>query len=151
MSLLSTFETDPFFANGNLPQALALEHRQLIPRREMKNTDPLANPLALMQNVMNQMGKMMNQMENIKQTNGPQGRAVSFSSSTIIRMDRRNGGKPRVFQVVSERLCGPEGEISSMAFSRDHQGFSFRFGTNKKRCSRYQSKLGKNGSGSSIR
>lgn len=145
MSLLTTFDTDPFFANGNLPQALALEHRskhdrQLIQRRDMKNQngDALANPLALMQNVMNQMGKMINQMENIKQTNGPQGRGVSFSSSTIIRMDRRNGGKPRVFQVVSEKLCGPEGEISSI-YPKGNKWFRFRFRTNKKRCSRHQS------------
>ncbi len=124
MSLISAFHNDPFFSGVNLPQALALEHqsrydnhdRQLTQHQQNNNRDVdiFGNPFALMQNMMTNMGQMMSQMEtrmNSNDFNGPNAHGVSFSSSTVMSMDRRNGGQPRIFQATSEKLRGPEGKI----------------------------------------
>lgn len=125
MSLLSAFQNDPFFSGVDVSQALALEHRprydnhdrQLRQRQQNNNQDLdiFGNPFAFMQNMMNNMGQMMSQMErqiNTNDFNGQQnGHGVSFSSSTVMSMDRRNGGEPRIFQATSEKLRGPEGKI----------------------------------------
>jgi len=124
MSLLSAFHNDPFFSGVNLPQALALEHRsrydnhdrQITQRQHNDNQDIdiFGNPFAFMQNMVTNMGQMMSQMEaqmNTNDLNGPNGHGVSFSSSTVMSMDRRNGGQPRIFQATSEKLRGPEGKI----------------------------------------
>lgn len=118
MSHVSAFDSDPFFADVQLPQTLPLEHhrsksdRQLTARRQMNHQN--VDPVALMQNVMNSMGKMISQMNNPQHANEQPGRTVSYSSSTIISMNRRNGGKPRIFQAASETLSGPEGRIGSI-------------------------------------
>jgi hypothetical protein len=65
-----------------------------------------------MQNMVNNMGQMMSQMEarmNINDFNDPNGHGVAFSSSTVMSMDRRNDGEPRIIQATSEKLRGPEG------------------------------------------
>jgi hypothetical protein len=124
MSLLSSFYNDPFFSGANLPQALALEHRsrddnhdRQISHRQQNNNQDLdifGNPFAFMQNMMNNMGQMMNHMETTMNSNnfgGKNGHGVSFSSSTVMSMDRRNGGQPKIFQATSEKLRGPEGML----------------------------------------
>jgi len=122
MNLLSSFHNDPFFSGVNLPQALALEHRsrhsnhdRQITQRQQNNNQDLdisGNPFVFMQNVMNNMGQMMSGMETRMNSNnfsGQNGHGVSFSSSTVMSMDRRNGGQPRIIQATSEKLRGPEG------------------------------------------
>jgi hypothetical protein len=138
MSLLSTFHNDPFFSGANLPQALALEHRsrydnhdRQIAQRQTNNDnrdiDIFGNPFAFMQNMMSNMGQMMSQMEtrmNSNDFNGPNAHGVSFTSSTVMSMDRRNGGEPRIFQATSEKLRGPEGTILNNII---HFSFIFYF------------------------
>jgi hypothetical protein len=127
MSLLPTFRNDPFFSGVNLPQALALEsrtrydsHDRQISQRQPNNNQDLdifGNPFAFMQNIMNNMGQMMGQMETRMNSNdfgGQNGQGVSFSSSTVMSMDRRNGGQPRIFQATSEKLRGPEGMLENL-------------------------------------
>lgn len=123
MSLFSSFHNDPFFSGANLPQAMALEHRsrhdnrdrQLSQRQQSNNRemDMFNNPFAYMQSVMDNMHQMMSHMESSINSNnfGPNGNGVSFSSSTVMSMDNRNGGQPRIIQATSERLQGPEGEL----------------------------------------
>ena len=119
MSFTSSFDHDPFFSQLNLSRALALEHRsrpnhadRQVSRRDHDDRQDLqtfANPFAFMQNIMNNMGQMMSQMETMD-SNGPMSNGVSFSSSTIMSMNRGDGGKPRIIQATSEKLRGPEGE-----------------------------------------
>jgi hypothetical protein len=122
MNRISSFENDPFFSGVNLPQALALEHRprydnhdRQISQRQQNNDqalDMFGNPFAFMRNVMNNMEQMMSHMETTMNSNnfsGKNGQGVSFSSSTVMSMDNRNGGQPRIFQATSEKLRGPEG------------------------------------------
>jgi hypothetical protein len=123
MSRRTVFDTDPFFADVDLPRALALEHRsrhnnhgqQITSRQNNANRqlDVFGNPFAYMQNIMNDMGQMMNQMQtgmNNYDVDGQLGHGVSFSSSTMMSMDQSNGGKPRIIQATSEKLRGPEGK-----------------------------------------
>ena len=123
MSLYSTFHNDPFFSGVNLPTALALENRsrydghdRQIAQHQVNDTrdlDIFGNPFAYMQNVMNDMGQMMKHMEtriNKNDFGGPNGHGVSFSSSTVMSMDNRSGGQPRIFQATSEKLHGPKGK-----------------------------------------
>jgi hypothetical protein len=121
------FNNDPFFSGADFPQALALEHRsrydnrdrhqqQIAQRRQNNNRDLdiFGNPFALMQNVMNNMGAMMNHLGptiNSKNFSGQNGHGVSFSSSTVMSMDSRNGGQPRIIQATSEQIRGPEGML----------------------------------------
>jgi len=112
MSLLSSLYNDPFFSGVNLPQALALEHRSKYDNhdRQQNNNQDLdifGNPFAFMQNVMNNMVTTMNSNDFSGQT----GHGVSFSSSTVMSMNSRNGGQPRIFQATSEKLRGPEGML----------------------------------------
>ena len=126
MSLISRFNNDPFFSGADLPQALALERRsrydnhdrQIAQRQTNHNNnrdiDIFGNPFAYMQSMMANMGQMMSQMEttmNSSDFNRPNSHGVSFTSSTVMSMDSRNGGEPRIFQATSERLRGPEGKI----------------------------------------
>jgi hypothetical protein len=56
---------------------------------------------------------MMTQMEarmNSNDFTGQNGQGVAFSSSTVMSMDKRNGGEPRIIQATSEKLRGPEGK-----------------------------------------
>jgi len=125
MNLLSSFHNDPFFSGADLPQALALEHRSRYDNHDRRITTPhqqnnnrnmdlfANNPFAYMQQMMNNIGQMMSQMEttmNSSNFNGQNGHGVSFSSSTIMSMDNRNGGQPRIIQATSEKLRGPEGK-----------------------------------------
>jgi hypothetical protein len=109
MSLLSSLYNDPFFSGVNLPQALALEHRSRYDRQQNNNQDLdiSGNPFAFMQNVMNNMVTTMNSND----FGGQTGHGVSFSSSTVMSMNSRNGGQPRIFQATSEKLRGPEGML----------------------------------------
>lgn len=122
MSLRTAFYNDPFFSDVELPQAPALEHRsrydnrdrQVSQRPERSNAEleMFNNPFAFMQNMMTNMGQMMGQMEtrmNSRDFDGQMGQGVSFSSSTVMTMDGRNGGQPRIIQATSEKLRGPEG------------------------------------------
>lgn len=122
MSLRTSFYNDPFFSNVDLPQALSLEHRsrsdhrdrQLSQRHENSHQemDVFGNPFVFMQTMMNNMGQMMSQMEtrmNSADFDGQMGPGLAFSSSTVMTMDRSNGGQPRIVQATSERLRGPEG------------------------------------------
>jgi hypothetical protein len=122
MNFRSSLDNDPFFSGVDLPQAFALEHRsrhdnrdrQITPRHQnnQRDLDMLGNPFAFMQNIMNNMGQMMGQMEtrmNNNDFNGQNGKGVSFSSSTVMSMDNRNGGQPRIIQATSEKLRGPDG------------------------------------------
>jgi hypothetical protein len=118
MSFFSAFQNDPFFTGIDLPRIPALEHRS---RHENHNRqeindqmlDVFSNPFVLMQNMVNNMGQMMSQMETRMNSNdfiGQNGDGVSFSSSTIMSMDRRNEEQqPRIIQATSEKLRGPEG------------------------------------------
>lgn len=112
MSHVSAFDNDPFFADVQRPQTLPLEHHRSKSSRQInqQNVDVFTNPVAFIQNVMNNMGKMISQMDNPNHSNEQPGRTVSYSSSTIISMNQRNGGKPRIFQAASEKLSGPEGK-----------------------------------------
>ena len=119
------FNNDPFFADADLPQGLALQHRamhdnrdrQIIQRRQNNNRDldMFGNPFVFMQNVMNNMGQMMNHMEptinNNNNFRGQNGHGVSYSSSSVMSMDSRNGGLPRIVQATSEQLRGPDGML----------------------------------------
>ena len=122
MNLFSSLHNDPFFSGVDLPQTLALENRSRHDHRDRQITqrhqnnhqdvDMLGNPFAYMQNIMNNMGQMMSHMETRMNSNdfgGQNGQGVSFSSSTIMSMDNRNGGQPRIIQATSEKLRGPEG------------------------------------------
>ena len=119
MSFVSSFDRDPFFSELNLPQALALEHRsrsnhgdRQVSRRhhdDRQDLQAFANPFTFMQNIMNNMGQMMSQMETMD-SHGPMTNGVSFSSSTITSMNRGDGGQPRIIQATSEKLRGPEGK-----------------------------------------
>jgi hypothetical protein len=123
MSLFSTFHNDPFFSGVDLPQRSALDYRsrhdgydqQITPRHQNDNQslDVIGNPFVFMQNMMNNMGQMMSQMETRMNSNdftGQNGPGVAFSSSTVMSMDKRNGGQPRIIQATSEKLRGPEGK-----------------------------------------
>jgi hypothetical protein len=122
MTLFETFRNDPFFSGVDLPRALALEHsslydghnRQVSHRRSKddRNLDLFGRPWDFMQNMMNNMGKIMRDMEtgiNTHEFNGDNGQGIAFSSSTIMSMDNTNGGEPRILQATSEKLRGPEG------------------------------------------
>jgi hypothetical protein len=123
MSLFSTFHSDPFFSGVDLPQRSALDYRprhdgydrQITPRHQNDNQslDSIGNPFVFMQNMMNNMGQMMSQMETRMNSNdftGQNGPGVAFSSSTVMSMDKRNGGQPRIIQATSEKIRGPEGK-----------------------------------------
>jgi hypothetical protein len=110
MNLLSPFHNDPFFSGADLPQALALEHQSRYDNHDRRITTPRQqnnNPFAYMQQIMNQMQTAMNG----NHFNGQNGHGVSFSSSTVMSMDSRNGGQPRIIQATSEKLRGPEGKM----------------------------------------
>ncbi|CAF0926271.1 unnamed protein product [Rotaria sp. Silwood1] len=132
MNMLSTFRNDPFFSGVDLPQSLALEHqrrydnhdRQLTQRQQNNNRelDIFGNPFAYMQNAMDNMHQMMHHIETRMNNNdfgGRNGQGVSFSSSTVMSMDRSNGGEPRIFQATSEKLHGPEGFSRTRKAVRD--------------------------------
>jgi hypothetical protein len=119
MNLLSSFHNDPFFSDADLPQALALEHRSKYDNRNRHVTTPRQqnnNPFAFMQNAMSNMGQMMSHMETrMNSNNGQNSHGVSFSSSTVMSVDRRNGGQPRIIQATSEKIRGPEGKIRNLS------------------------------------
>ena len=117
MNSFSTFHNDPFFSVIDLPRAPALGYglrhdRQITPRNQNdeQSIDVFGNPFAFMQNMMNGMGQMMGQMET-RMNSGQSGPGVVFSSSTVMSMDGRNGGQPRIVQATSEQLRGPEGKV----------------------------------------
>jgi hypothetical protein len=109
MNFSSAFYNDPFFSGLDLPRAPALEHRSRHDRQLSQlhqNDDQIfENPFSFMQNTMRQMETRMN-MNDFTDENS---HGVSFSSSTIMSMDRRNEGQPRIIQATSEKLHGPEG------------------------------------------
>jgi hypothetical protein len=122
MSFFSAFHDDPFFSGVDLPRAPTLEYRSRYDNRDRQITqrhqnddqtvDVFGNPSAFMQNIMNNMGQMMSQMETRMNTNdfpGRNGQGISFSSSTVMSMDNRNDEQPRIIQATSEKLRGPEG------------------------------------------
>jgi hypothetical protein len=145
MSFASAFHNDPFFSGVDLPRAPALEFRSRYDNHDRQITsrhqnddqtlDVFGNPFVFMQNMMNNMGQMMRQMETRMNSNdftGPNGDGVAFSSSTVMSMDRRNEGQPRIIQATSEKLRGPEGSLINFfdeggVFKSD---FLFRFRTN---------------------
>jgi hypothetical protein len=123
MNIFSTFHNDPFFSAVDLPQRSALDYRsrnddndwQITPHHQNddRSLDIFGNPFAFMQTMMNNMGQMMTQMEarmNSNDFTGQNGQGVAFSSSTVMSMDKRNGGEPRIIQATSEKLRGPEGK-----------------------------------------
>jgi hypothetical protein len=123
MSFSSAFHNDPFFSGIDLPRVPALDHRlqhenlnrQISQQHENNDQmlDVFGNPFVLMRNMMNNMGQMMSQMETRMNGNdftSQNGHGVSFSSSTLMSMDRRNEGQPRIIQATSEKLRGPEGK-----------------------------------------
>jgi len=107
----------------DMPQSLALEQNSNHNRQgsqhhhdadnELELFGNQRNPFVFMQNMMNNMGQMMSQMEtriNSDDYGGAErGQGMSFSSSTVMSMDKRNGGQPRIIQATSEKLRGPEG------------------------------------------
>lgn len=122
MSLRTVFHNDPFFAGADFPEQTAFEHRSRHDGRDRQissqhrsnsqDIDTFQNPFTFMQTMMNNMGRMMTQMETRMNGNdfgNPGAHGVSFSSSTVMTYDNRNGGEPRVFQATSEKLRGPEG------------------------------------------
>ena len=123
MSLLATFENDPFFSGIDLPRGLALEHRSLRDNfdRQMalreNERDFFESPFRFMQTMMNDMGQMMGQMESRMHNLDVNGRenpnGVSFSSSTVMSYDGRNPDQPHVFQATAEKLRGPEGKCNA--------------------------------------
>lgn len=137
MSLRTSFRNDPFFSNIDLPDALSLEYgssrsdrrdRQLTQRNENTNreVDMFGNPFGFMQTMMDNMGRMISQMEtrmNSGNFDGQAGPGFAFTSSTVMTMDGRNGGEPRIIQATSERLRGPEGTD----FKTPIEGLSFAF------------------------
>jgi hypothetical protein len=123
MSFLSVFRDDPFFSGVDLPRAPTFEHlsrydnrdRQITQRyqNDDQSLDVFGNPFVYMQNIMNDMGQMISQMETRMNTDdfpGRNGQGVSFSSSKIMSMDSRNDDQPRIIQATSEKLRGPEGK-----------------------------------------
>lgn len=146
MSFASAFHNDPFFAGFEFPRASAapaLEHRShhdrqisQRPSNDDQRMDMFGNPFALMQTMMNNMGQMMSQMETRMNSNdftGRNGHGVSFSSSTMMSMDRSNDQQqPRIVQATSERLHGPEGkkQLNRKEEDVDKRLFSLRFRTN---------------------
>ena len=119
MSFASAFHNDPFFAGFDFPRGPAtpaLEHHQSRHDWQVsQRMDMFGNPFAFMQTMMNNMGEMMSQMETRMNSNdftGPNGQGVSFSSATMMSMDRSNENQPRIFQATSEKLRGPEGKRS---------------------------------------
>lgn len=140
MSFASAFHNDPFFAGFEFPRASAvpaLEHRshhgQQIsqrPSNDDQRMDMFGNPFALIQTMMNQMETRMN----LNDFTGRNGHGVSFSSSTMMSMDRSNDQQqPRIVQATSERLHGPEGKKQLNRKEEDVDKrlfFSFRFRTN---------------------
>ncbi len=118
MTLFQTFRNDPFFSGVDLPRSLALEHlsfyddhdRQVSHRRS--NDDQTLDLFGCPFDFMNNMGEMMREMETTMNThafNSDNGQGIAFSSSTIMSMDNRNDGEPKIFQATSEKLRGPEG------------------------------------------
>jgi len=122
MSFLSAFHNDPFFSGVDLPRAPALDFRsgfdnldrQITQRyqNDDQTLDIFRNPFVFMQNMIDDMGQMMSQMEtrmNNIGLNDRDGQGLSFSSSTVMSMDSRNNEQPRIIQATSEKLHGPEG------------------------------------------
>jgi hypothetical protein len=122
MSFLSAFHNDPFFSGFDLPRAPALDFRsgfdnldrQITQRyqNDDQTLDIFRNPFVFMQNMIDDMGQMMSQMEtrmNNIGLNDRDGQGLSFSSSTVMSMDSRNNEQPRIIQATSEKLHGPEG------------------------------------------
>lgn len=144
--MTSAFHNDPFFAGFEFPRApAALEHRSRNDRQVSQRPsngdqrmDRFGNPFALMQTMMTNMGQMMSQMETRMNSNdftGPNAHGVSFSSSTMMSMNRSDGQQqPRIIQATSEKLRGPEGmrtiQLKRERFRQMLFFFSFRFRTN---------------------
>ncbi|CAF0771533.1 unnamed protein product [Adineta steineri] len=119
--MFSTFNNDPFFAGVDPFQGLAIDHhqsnhgnrdRQLVQNQRNNNNQELDlfnNPFSFMQNIMNNMEQSMGTIMSSNNFGEPNGHGVSFSSSTVMSMDNRNGGQPRIIQATREQLRGPEG------------------------------------------
>jgi hypothetical protein len=124
MNAFASFRNDPFFSGVDLPsQALSLDHRsrhdnhdRQISQRQHDGdqiSSLFENPFAMMQSMMSNMGQMFNQIDPQMLSQGSSGRngqGLSFSSATVMSMDRRNPNQPRIFQATSEQLRGPEGK-----------------------------------------
>jgi hypothetical protein len=106
MNQFEIFRDDPFFSNAKL------EHLPFY--------DDHDHPFDFMRNRMHQM--RMNDHE----FNDDNNRGIAYSSSTIMSMDSRNGGKPRIIQTTSEILRGPNG-ILEIYFIDQTLFFLFRF------------------------
>ncbi|CAF0821736.1 unnamed protein product [Adineta ricciae] len=132
MNSFATFRNDPFFSGLDLPfEGLALENRsrydnsnRQISQRQPTNDQslsPFDNPLGLMQSMMGSMGQMFRQLEPVmsQNFNGQNGQGLSFSSATVMSMDRRSGDQPRIIQATSEQLRGPEGLARTRKAVRD--------------------------------
>lgn len=111
--MFASFRNDPFFAGLDSPsQSFALDHRarhddrnrQISHRGDEQGLSLFENPFAMMQTMMSNMGQMMSQSGS-----GHNGQGLSFSSATVMSMDRRNPNQPRIMQATSEHLRGPEG------------------------------------------
>ncbi|UJR21130.1 hypothetical protein I4U23_024230 [Adineta vaga] len=122
MNSLGMFRNDPFFSGLDLPsQGLSLENRsrnghsnRQISQHQQTNDQSLSmldNPFGFVENMMANMGQMFNQMQPMlsQNFNGQNGQGLSFSSATVMSMDRRNPDQPRIIQATSEQLRGPEG------------------------------------------
>lgn len=119
MSMLATFQNDPFFSGIELPRALPSESRSFREdfnrERALRHRDDVfEEPFKFMQNIIGDMSKRMKDMESRMfnmDINVPEdGHGVSFSSSTVMTYDGRNPEQPKVFQATSEKLRGPEGK-----------------------------------------
>ncbi|UJR28358.1 hypothetical protein I4U23_009600 [Adineta vaga] len=122
MNIFSTFDNDPFFSdvtplpNSPFDQRTKQDNRNRpipqhpqVPNRKL---DLFGDTFAFMDNLMNNMGQAANQVQTkVANTNlgKPQGQGVSFSTSTVSRMNQQNGGQPRIIQATTEQLRGPDG------------------------------------------
>ncbi|CAF3851469.1 unnamed protein product [Adineta steineri] len=107
MSLFSIFHNDPFFSGIDLPSRYDNHNRQLTQHQRNDDQDLSLsnNPFGLMQNMINQIEPRMYSND----LTGRNAHGVSFSSSTIMSMDNRNAGQPRIIQAASEQIRGPDG------------------------------------------
>ncbi|CAF2142153.1 unnamed protein product [Rotaria magnacalcarata] len=130
MSLLSSFRGDPFFSGVDLPQTFEQrsrsdKHDRQLTQYQQNNNDReldiFGNPFGFMNTMVGNMNQMMRQMESRINSNDfpPNGQGVSFSSSTVMSMDNRNGTQPRIIQATSEKLQGPEGFSRTRKAVRD--------------------------------
>ncbi|CAF0882391.1 unnamed protein product [Didymodactylos carnosus] len=130
---MNLFRNDPFFSGNdmlfddfNYQRALPFSNRRVhgdndysssrsnrnrdLMSRGNNDDDLFSNPFAMMQNMMGNMRNVMANMETRMSDPQMGANGVSFSSSTVYKMDNSSGnGQPRIFQATSERLRGPEG------------------------------------------